>query len=253
MDRFAVIADVHGNRWALEAVLEDIARRGIRDIVNAGDHLFGPLDPAGTADLLINLNLPSVAGNQDRELIDGSPAEPGSTRENNRLALSDKHLEWLRELPGRLELPGGILMFHGTPDHDDVYLLESVQSDGSVVLASDDEIARRLGAVSHTLLLCGHTHIPRSVKLVGMQIVNPGSVGLQAYCDDQPVPHVMETGSPRALYAVLERREGNWSVSPVAVEYNVEAAGAVAERNGRPDWAWQLRTGRATQAKTSTL
>jgi predicted phosphodiesterase len=46
MDRFAVIADVHGNRWALEAVLDDIARRGIRDIVNAGDHLSGPLDPA---------------------------------------------------------------------------------------------------------------------------------------------------------------------------------------------------------------
>ena len=48
-----VIADIHGNRWALEAVLQDIDRRGIQQIVNLGDHLTGPLDPAGTADLLI--------------------------------------------------------------------------------------------------------------------------------------------------------------------------------------------------------
>ena len=51
----AVIADIHGNRWALEAVLQDIERRGIQQIVNLGDNLTGPLDPAGTADLLIIL------------------------------------------------------------------------------------------------------------------------------------------------------------------------------------------------------
>ena len=49
----AIIADIHGNREALEAVLQDIDRRGIRHIVNLGDHLTDPLDPAGTADLLI--------------------------------------------------------------------------------------------------------------------------------------------------------------------------------------------------------
>ena len=136
MERFAVIADVHGNRWALEAVLEDIARRGIREIVNAGDHLFGPLDPAGTADILMRLDLPGVAGNQDRELIDGSFVE---TR------LNAAHREWLVTLPRLLELPGGILLFHGTPEHDNVYLLESVRSGGDVSLATDGEISARLG------------------------------------------------------------------------------------------------------------
>jgi predicted phosphodiesterase len=42
---FAVIADVHGNSFALEAVLEDIEQRGIQQIINLGDHLTGPLDP----------------------------------------------------------------------------------------------------------------------------------------------------------------------------------------------------------------
>jgi predicted phosphodiesterase len=38
----AVLSDIHGNRWALEAVLDDIRRRGIRDMFNLGDSLYGP-------------------------------------------------------------------------------------------------------------------------------------------------------------------------------------------------------------------
>lgn len=232
MQRFAVIADVHGNRWALEAVLEDIARQGIDDIVNAGDHLFGPLDPAGTADLLIRLELPTVAGNQDRELLDD-------------LSLSLAHRDWLASMPARREVTEGILMFHGTPEHDDVYLLETVHSAGVVSLATTDEITARLADASHRLLLCGHTHIPRTVVAAGKLIVNPGSVGLQAYADDAPVPHVMETGSHHARYAILERCETGWQVEHRAIDYDFESAARTAERNGRPDWARRLRTGRA--------
>ncbi len=65
----AVIADIHGNRWALEAVLQDIDQRGIEQIVNLGDHLTGPLDPAGTADLLIERTMLSICGNDDRVLF----------------------------------------------------------------------------------------------------------------------------------------------------------------------------------------
>jgi predicted phosphodiesterase len=244
--RFAVIADVHGNRLALEAVLEDIALRGIREIVNAGDHLFGPLDPIDTADLLMRLDLPSVAGNQDRELIqsmEASPAPPGSTLEQNRQALSPRHRDWLAAMPRCLELPGGVLLFHGTPTRDDVYLLETVHATGVVSLATPEEIAARLGVVPQKLLLCGHTHIPRAVAHAGQLIVNPGSVGLQAYADDQPVPHVMETGSPHARYALLEMCEDSWRVEHVAVPYDADSAAQTAERNGRPDWAWRLRTG----------
>jgi predicted phosphodiesterase len=250
VERFAAIADVHGNRLALEAVLEDIARRGVTDIVNAGDHLFGPLDPAGTADLLMGLRMPCVAGNQDRELIDGSFAAPGSTLEHNRRELNTRHLEWLNGLPASLDLPGGILLFHGTPAHNDVYLLDSVRQDAGVSLASADEIEERLGGmIAHSLMLCGHTHIARAVRHSGSRgsvlIVNPGSAGLQAYADDSPVPHVMETGSPQARYAILERRMNGWQVEHRAIDYDWETAAQSAERNGRPDWAWRLRTGRA--------
>jgi predicted phosphodiesterase len=41
--RFAAIADIHGNRLALEAVLADAADLGVQNCVNLGDHVSGPL------------------------------------------------------------------------------------------------------------------------------------------------------------------------------------------------------------------
>jgi len=61
--RLAAIADVHGNIAALEAVLADIAAAGIVEVVNLGDHVSGPLDPAATADLLMQRGFPSIRGN----------------------------------------------------------------------------------------------------------------------------------------------------------------------------------------------
>lgn len=226
-DRFAAIADVHGNRWALEAVLEDIDRRGVRDVVNLGDHLFGPLDPPGTAELLMRLDFPSVAGNQDHD-------EQPLTREQ---------WDWLAGMPLRLEMPG-MLLFHGTPDSDCTYLLETVHIDG-VTLANEIEIGQRLGGRAERLLLCGHTHIPRTVAFGKTLIVNPGSVGLQAYRDHVPLAHVMETGSPHARYAILERHGAGWNAEHRQIVYDWEAAAQRAILNGREDWAFRLRTGRA--------
>ncbi len=223
--RFAAIADIHGNRWALEAVLEDIERRGVSNVVNLGDLLFGPLDPEGTQAILQTRDFVTVSGNQDRELV-----EAGG-------------FPWLSQFPRNRELPG-MLLFHGTPRADDEYLLETVHAE-RVTLASDEQIADRLGTVGPPLLLCGHTHIPKVVAQGGRLIVNPGSVGLQAYEDDAPFAHRMETGSPHARYAVLEPAESGWRVDIVQIAYDQESAARAALRNKRPDWAHRIRTGRA--------
>ena len=77
-------------------------------------------------------------------------------------------------------------------------------------------------------------------------LVNPGSVGLQAYTDDTPSPHFMETGDPRARYSIISGNKSEWIVENVRVDYNRETAAETAEKNNRPDWAQWLRTGRAT-------
>lgn len=242
-DRFAAISDIHGNLLALEAVLDDLARRGIREFVNLGDHLQGPLDPIGTAERLMALGAPSICGNCDRHLYEPDSQATGIVAEN-RACLDPRHLIWLEGMPQTLRVGEDVLLCHGTPWADDVYLLEEVGASG-VRLRNPRELAAELTGMDASLILCGHSHVPRLVHVSPEAlVVNPGSVGLPAYTDDSP-PHIMEAGSPHARYAVLNRIGSGWEVEHVAVLYDWDRAADLAMRNGSPEWAAWLRTGRA--------
>jgi predicted phosphodiesterase len=231
----AVLSDVHGNVWALEAVLADIARRGVSLIVELGDSLDGPLEPRATADRLRSLDIPGIRGNGERSVLDPARAARNRSAGFARAALAPGDLAWLADRPATRSIDG-ILLCHGTPRADDVYLLEEAQPEGQRLRAAD-AVVRLLADSPGRVVLCGHSHLPRSVVLPdGRLIVNPGSVGLPAYRDDEP-PHAMETGSPQARYALLERRDEGWRVELVAVPYNHQLAIDRARRNGREDWA----------------
>ena len=106
--------------------------------------------------------------------------------------MSPAQAEWLRDLPLSLLLEGDVRLSHGTPDNDQAYCLETVlpgfgeSGSPGVRPATPEEVQSRLGAVRHSLVLCGHTHVPRMAQREGTLIVNPGSVGLQAYDDPHP-------------------------------------------------------------------
>jgi diadenosine tetraphosphatase ApaH/serine/threonine PP2A family protein phosphatase len=241
---FAAIADVHGNRWALEAVLADIDRRGVTELVNLGDCLTGPLDPVGTADLLIARNMPTICGNDDRALV--APAEELSPSQIfTRERLTPAHLAWLRALPATALFADEVFLCHGDL-FDAPYLLEEVSASGIVHLRSTRAIAASVAAIAQPLILCGHSHLPRTLALpTGTLIVNPGSVGLPTYTMETPIPYAMESGSPHARYALLTRTAHSWQIEHVQVPYDWEHAAETAREHGRPDWAAWLATGRA--------
>jgi predicted phosphodiesterase len=242
--RVGVLSDIHGNRWALEAVLEDVERRGLERLVNLGDSLYGPLDPAGTARTLLPLNLPTVRGNEDRLIVERD-AEISPTLRYVRERLNPEQLHWLRSLEMTAVAYGELFLCHGSPRRDDEYLLVEVGAAG-VSLRRPAGLGAITSSVEQPVLLCGHDHVPRTVRLPDGRIaVNPGSVGLPAYEDDQPRDHTMETGTPHARYSVLSRSAAGWQVEEIAVPYDWEAAASAATENGRPDWAFWLRTGRA--------
>lgn len=239
----AVISDIHGNRWALESVLEDVERRGIRVVVNLGDCFYGPLDPAGTADILTPLGLLTVRGNEDRLLCDTDA--DSRTLHFVRDRLSPAHIDWLKTLPLRTFVFDEVCLCHGTPYRDDEYLLHVVTSAG-VRRKTSDELSATLREVSSPVVLCGHDHVPAVKRLNDNRLIlNPGSVGLPAYADDVPFPHRMETGKPHARYALLYRTAGGWQTEHIAVTYDHAAAAGAAEKNGRSDWSAWLRTGSA--------
>ncbi|MFN7102951.1 MAG: metallophosphoesterase family protein [Pseudorhizobium sp.] len=241
----AVIADIHGNAAALEAVLADIERLGIREIVNLGDCLSGPLEAGRTADRLMALGLPTVRGNHDRYLIEIPSDELCASDAHAYGQLSEPHLDWLRSLPFSLVHREEIFLCHATPNDDSLYWLEQVSADGLVSLQGEAEIAALAEGVEQPLILCAHSHVPRVVQLPdGRLIVNPGSVGCPAYDDDLPYVHKVETGHALASYAVLEKREGCWTPQFRTVAYDNMAMSELAARNGRADWAKALATGR---------
>jgi predicted phosphodiesterase len=240
----AIIADVHGNRWALEAVLDDMAQRDIDQIVNLGDSLTGPLDPAGTANLLMRPDMPSVCGNDDRVLLTPSLESLSKTQRATLGQLTPAQLAWLREMPDTLVVASEVFACHGDL-FDAPYLLEQVDASG-VHLRRTQDIETSVADLAAPVILCAHSHVPRVVSLSrGQLIVNPGSVGLPAYTMDDPLPYAMESGSPHARYAVLQQRRSSWQVELIHVPYAWDEAAQVAAAHGRSDWAQWLRSGRA--------
>ena len=241
--KIAVLSDIHGNIAALDAVLAHAHALGVDQIVNLGDICSGALWPRETADRLMALGLPTIRGNHERQVLEGDPARMGLSDRRARDTLRDDQLAWMASLPPTLQLAEDVLMVHGTPSSDLVYFLETVTETG-VRPATLAEVEERAGGTSARLILCGHTHVPRAVMLRdGRLIVNPGSVGLPAYDDDNPFPHAIENGSPFARYATVSNDGGSWQASFHLVAYDWEQAARDAEAVQRADWAKALRTG----------
>jgi predicted phosphodiesterase len=242
--KLAVIADVHSNAPALAAVLEDAAGQKPDLLVHLGDACNGPIDPAGTAALLRDLpGVVHVRGNGDRMV--GVPTERDVTASARfaRERLSPSDAAWLGEWP-QVVNGDGWLACHGSPWDDCEYMLERVTDEG-VFLREPADILRRIGPTYAKLVLCGHTHLGRIVPLPeGPLVVNPGSVGLPAYAATDPLPHKMEAGSPHACYAIVEQRGDRWHAALRQVKYDWKRAAKVAEKNGWPDWARAVRTGK---------
>lgn len=254
--KLAIISDIHGNLTALKAVLADVAKQGVDQTVNLGDILSGPLQPAETADLLMALDLVTISGNHERQvlaLLSGPDNNINAATTDGFTAtqLRPAHIDWLKSLPSTWALNDDVLLCHGTPDSDLLYWLETVvpgyaprQGNSGLRAATGQEVAERLGNVRASLVLCGHTHVPRAVQCGRTLIVNPGSVGLQAYDDVHPFPHIVETGTPHARYAVVESSSSGWQVDLRTVPYDHQSQAEVARLRGRNGWAHALATGR---------
>jgi putative phosphoesterase len=232
--RIAVLSDVHGNLEALDAVLDDVAGQGVDATVALGDFLSGPSDPVGVADRLIELGLPSVRGNHDRYITDG--------REKDwhidalvRGLLDERQHRWLGSVPATLLLEGDVFLCHGTPRDDNTSFMDTMV--GTIpTMHPRDYIEAEAAGFDHEVLLCGHTHVPRSLRLAdGRLVVNPGSVGLP-----------MEIGSPDARYAIIEKRRAGWNTELRAVAYDHAAAAKQALDKGYPVWAEALTWGWAS-------
>ncbi|MDB5044224.1 MAG: metallophosphoesterase [Deinococcus sp.] len=234
--RVAVISDVHGNAFALQAVLQQLQRASPDLILNLGDQAEGVADPARAVAMQAELAFAGaleVRGNNEEKLWP----------DGRRSALSRSFGEWLS---GQVDAPalarlaalslsaraldGELLACHGTPDSAWHSLLwewqheGGSQSRGQGLYRSRDPRELRaqleglsLGEMGAGVVVCGHTHRPGATRVGDTLLVNAGAVSDQV------------DGDPRARWTLLEQRAGAWSVDFRAVPYDVEAAVRWAE------------------------
>jgi predicted phosphodiesterase len=267
--RIAALTDIHGNLPALEAVWAEIERERPDLVVDLGDIAASPLWPRETLQWLMAREKAAperwrtIAGNHERQMLAPDIDAMGAADAFSARAIGPAERAWLAALPKAMWIAPDVLLCHGTPASDVGYFLQTVEPGWTrggfpgVRPASADEVRQRAAQPAQTpeeprrpgleasLIFCGHTHLPLMTTVpLGPLVVNPGSLGMQAYDDSHPLPHVAEAGSPHARWALVERTaDGRWNVQLRATAYDWDAAAKRAESNGRGDWADAIRTG----------
>ncbi len=245
METYAIISDIHGNSLAFAAVLKNIKARGIKKIINLGDHFFGALEPETVAGMLRENEMLCISGNTDREIlesIDGKSDKEGMDRV--KADLSQQSISWLRKLPKTLNYDSLFFVCHGTPESDDEYLLEKVTANG-VFVYNDEELVKGTDHIKERIILCGHSHVNRVVYLSNDKIIlNPGSVGLPAYLVNREYRFAMESMTPHAKYAIVYSYGQSISIEQVLCAYDWHKASEAARKNGNEKWAQFLLHGR---------
>jgi len=238
--KIAVLSDIHGNKEALKAVLDDIQQRNIDSIYNLGDILYGPLFPLETFDVLKGMDIKSVSGNCDRMLLQASSDNPTAQYVINML--DNEHKDWLNNLPFSIQTED-FYFCHASPESDEQYLLHDITINGAI-LKQPQDIMNLVKKIPQNIIFCGHSHLPAIVYLPnGKVIVNPGSVGLPAYEEDEPFYYKMESGTPFANYTIVEKHDSDWSFAQINIAYDVSDAIKQSEKLNRPDWARALKFG----------
>lgn len=214
----AVLYDIHGNLPALDAVLEDVSRAGTDAIVFGGDYaLFGPWPAETLGRLTAVTGAVRIRGNVDRwtAFPDDLPEDAVLVRAvaDCRAAIGTAAADALGALPEQT-VRRGVRYCHASPLSD----MRSFLPDPD---PGDDEL---LAGVAETRIAFGHTHLQfRRVRADGVELFNPGSVGMPF------------DGDPRAAYAVVHD-DGRVELRRVGYDHETSAA-AVVERFGEVEWA----------------
>jgi predicted phosphodiesterase len=227
--RLAILADVHGNLPALEAVLEDVTRQNVDRILVAGDLTGGPQSQE-VVDRMRALDAWFIRGNREEYLAAyDAGAVPAHWRESAQWAplrwevhrLDRATLDWAASLPGpRVFAPdhaAPIRVVHGSPERvreplfpQDEAVLHWFRAAGFTGdRLAPDRFDAVLAALVEPVLACGHTHIAWTHERNGQLALNPGSVGAPL------------NGDVRAQYALLEWRGGRWQALLRAVPYDL--------------------------------
>ena len=229
MPTFAVIADMHGNLPALEAVLADLAVVKPDAIYFAGDFVNRGPESGAVVERAMALGLPAISGNHDTWLAMLARGEriPENWDDRwwqpQRLALDEltpEMLAWIEALPAtmRIELPEAapVLLVHGSPRH---------AREGMGRMFSDEQAAEMLRTVEERTVIGAHIHYPWERHVNGTHVVVIGAVGC---------PFNGDINTQYGLFT-WDGEEGGWRFEHRSVPYDHEPLYAAWRDSGYLD------------------
>lgn len=182
LKRVAALYDIHGNLPALEAVLGELRRERVEQIVVGGDVFPGPMASEAFARLL-NLDQPIefILGNCEVALLAAREGRdpgrmPDRAKDSMRwcaaqISANDERMlrSWPKTVTLNIEGLGAVLFCHGTPRNEDEIFTR---------LTSDSAVMPALADVRAKVVVCGHTHMQFDRVIGDIRVVNAGSVGM---------------------------------------------------------------------------
>jgi predicted phosphodiesterase len=211
MTRLAVLADIHGNLPALEAVIADMAQFEVDQVIVAGDSInWGPYS-AEVLERIYAENWAVIRGNHEFYMLyRNTPFMPEAWRGFTTLDWLNSHIpkKWRTIVscqPDELRLCFNdapfVRVVHGTPGNHwkGIYPTQS----------SEDEIHTMLGGVEENTVIGAHTHLALERRVGRWHILNPGSVGV-------PLDGILG-----ARYLILDGSTEGWKANFRHLEYDI--------------------------------
>lgn len=243
--RTAIIADIHSNLEALQAVLDRINALGVDEIVCLGDIVGYNANPNECVDIMREKKITCVLGNHDASAA--VMEEPDNFNLLARRAmlwtrevLTEKNRQFLSDLPRERQVRD-FFLFHGSIHDTNRYILYREDAVDNFGLLSGLSRSITLGFFGHThqrstlIEQQGAISMSLSHDMQGLipgrrYLINPGSVG-------QP-----RDGDPRASFLVYDRHDH--TVRFFRVEYDIKLCQDKIVRAGLPpQLAWRLEQG----------
>jgi predicted phosphodiesterase len=232
--RTAVIADIHANLEALQAVLTRIEVLRADEILCLGDIVGYNADANECVDIIRTMKIRCVLGNHDAcaaGLEEPDSFNPVARRAVlwTRAELTDENSLFLRKLP-REQRVRDIFIFHGSIHDTNRYILYMSDAADNFTQLAGVGSSLRIGFFGHTHVRAALYYYKRAIsvdlspdlKLAEEKryLINPGSVG-------QP-----RDGDPRASFLVYDADDNRVTFS--RVKYDIHACQDKIIRAGLP-------------------
>jgi putative phosphoesterase len=236
--RVAIIADIHGNKIALDAVLQDLHRQEpIDQVVIAGDLCLNGPQPRAVLETVREMGWPVIQGNVDSDIVQQT-ARKGSKKQNviawTREQIGSQGIQYLAELPFSHLVVNNegndLLVVHANPLNQNEALFPDTPEDRLEALCQ--HLPSTIGAVAF-----GHYHVPYQRRWRHLLLVDAGSSGLS------------RDGDRRAAYAILVWQNEAWQVEHRRVAYDVEAVVQQLKSSGLPASTAEKRIRVLTEAR----